>query len=148
MANGSNTRTVQKVYETFGSMDTERSREAGMQSLLGLYSEDIIWEVPQMDNVRFSGKRRGIEGVKEFFSTMMEDLEFLELEPQEYIADGDNVVTLGRYSWRVRSTGREFSSAFAHVCTVRDGKIVRFREYMDTAAEVKAHRKRDDRPGR
>jgi hypothetical protein len=85
--------------------------------------------------------------VRDIFSAIAEDLEVLPFEPREYIAQGDKVVALGRYSWRVKATGREFSSDFAHVCTVRDGKIVRFHEYMDTAAEVRAHKKRRGRAG-
>jgi hypothetical protein len=119
-----------------------------MESLLSLYSEDVEWHVPEMENVRFAGNRRGIEGVKTFFSAILEDLDILEFEPHEFVAQGDKVVTLGRYSWRVKATGKEFSSDFAHVCTVRDGKIVEFHEYMDTAAEIKAHRKRRPRPSR
>jgi ketosteroid isomerase-like protein len=36
---------------------------------------------------------------------------------------------------------REFSSDFCHVFTIRDGKIVDFHEYMDTAAATNAYRK-------
>jgi ketosteroid isomerase-like protein len=41
----------------------------------------------------------------------------------------------------VRDTNREFSSDFAHVFTIADGKIVAFSEFMDTAAVVGAHQK-------
>jgi uncharacterized protein len=89
-----------------------------------------------MEGVPFAGTRRGIAGVRDFFAAVSDGLDVLEFEPHEYIAQGDKVVALGRYSWRVKATGREFSSDFAHVCTVR------FHEYMDTAAEVRAHKKR------
>jgi len=40
---------------------------------------------------------------------------------------------LGTYSFRVKATRREFTSDFAHVFTIQNGKIARFQEYMDTA---------------
>lgn len=134
------TRTVQQVYENFKG---ENLRSADMKSLLDLYSEDVEWQVPEMENVPFAGKRRGLESVREFFASVAETVELLHFEPREFIAQGEKVVVLGRYSWRVRATGKEFSSEWAHVYTVRDGKIVRFHEYMDTAAEIRAHRKRN-----
>jgi ketosteroid isomerase-like protein len=95
-----------------------------------------------MENVPFAGPRPGDRcgaGVLRRGHRIPRRVEF---EPLEYIAQGDKVVTLGRYSWRVKATGREFSSDFAHVCTIRGGKIVRLHEYMDTAADIRAHTKR------
>jgi len=43
-------------------------------------------------------------------------------------------MALGHYAWHVESTGREWESDFAHVFTVRDGKLTRFQEYANTAA--------------
>ena len=145
MSEQENIKTVQQVYENFKG---ENFRSADMQSLLGLYSDDVEWQVPEMENVRLAGKRSGLKGVREFFSAVADDLEALQFETQEFIAQGDKVVALGRYSWRVKATGKEFSSDWAHVYTVREGKIVRFQEYMDTAAEIKAHRKRKVRAPR
>lgn len=137
-----NTETVRQVYSNFEVLGRAKAERPDMKPLLSLYSDDVEWHVPAMENVPFAGPRRGIAGVRDFFAAITEGLEVLQFEPREYIAQGDKVVALGRYSWRVRATGREFSSDFAHVCTIRNGKIVRFHEYMDTAAEVRAHRKR------
>jgi ketosteroid isomerase-like protein len=67
--------------------------------------------------------------------------EVVQFEPQEFIADENQVVVLGHYAWRVRSTGRKYESDWAHVFTVRGGRIVRFREYTDTAAATAAYRR-------
>jgi uncharacterized protein len=140
-----NTRTVQQVFENFGAMSRERSWDPEMKTLLDLYDDDVEWHVPDMEDVRLSGRRRGREAVKEFFSTVAEDYDVLRFEPREYIAEGDKVVVVGNYAWRVRATGKEFSSDFAQVYTVREGKIVKFDEFMDTAAELEAHKKRGGR---
>ena len=126
-----NTKLAQRTYELFKSGDIE--------TLLNMYSDDIVWQLPDMENVPFGGKRTGRENVGEFFSLVNDSQEVLQFEPREFIAQGDKVGILGNYAWRVRSTGREFSSDFAHVITVKDGKITSFHEYMDSAAASKAH---------
>ena len=52
----------------------------------------------------------------------------------EFVAQGDKVVVLGHYVWHVKATGKVWESDFAHVVSVRDGKVRRFQEYTDTAA--------------
>ncbi len=128
-----NLKLVRQGYEHFKS--------ANIQALLGLFSEDIQWELPQMQNVPFSGKRRGREQVGQFFASLSKEQEVVQFEPREFIADDEQVMVLGHYSWRVKSTGQKFESDWAHVFTVRGGRIVRFREYTDTAAATAAYRK-------
>jgi uncharacterized protein len=56
------------------------------------------------------------------------------------VAQGDKVVALGNYAWRVKSTGLEYETDFVHVFTVRDGKVTRYQEFMDTAVVGGAYR--------
>jgi ketosteroid isomerase-like protein len=59
-------------------------------------------------------------------------------QPTEFIDAGDTVVALGRYSGTYKATGRSMDAAFAHVWTLRDGRVVRFRQYMDTRKMAEA----------
>ena len=43
------------------------------------------------------------------------------------------------YAVNVKSTGRSIASEWAMVFTIRDGKIVRFREWTDSAQVVQAY---------
>ena len=133
MSEQENTRLVQQAYENFKGGD--------IQSLLGLLSDDAEWRLPEIENVPFAGQRRGREEVAQFFATLADAQETRQFEPQEFIAQGDKVVALGRYSWHVKSTGRSYGGDWAHVFTVRDGKIVGFHEYTDTAAAAAAYQK-------
>ena len=49
-----------------------------------------------------------------------------------YVAEGDQVVAFGEYSGTYRATGRSMRAAFAHHYTLRDGKIVRMVQYVDS----------------
>jgi ketosteroid isomerase-like protein len=48
------------------------------------------------------------------------------------------VVVLGRFHGRSRATGREFAVELCHVWRVVDGRITWFRNYVDTAALLRA----------
>jgi uncharacterized protein len=133
MSEQENIRLVQQVYDHF--------KTGNIQALLGLLSDNVDWELPEIENVPFAGKRMGREKVTDFFATVAKNQDFLEFEVRDFIAQGDKVVALGHYEWHVKPTGRRFEADFAHVFTAREGKIVAFHEYTDTAAAANAYRK-------
>ena len=53
MSEQENTNLVQRVYGNFRSGD--------IKALLNLLSDDIEWQLPEIENVPFAGKRRGHE---------------------------------------------------------------------------------------
>ena len=128
-----NVAVVQQVYNNF--------KAGNIQALLDMLPDNVTWHVPEIEGVPFAGKRTGRDAVRDFFVGVEANQETLEFEPREFIAQGDKVVSLGHYRWRVKTTGREFSSDFAHVFTVRDGKFVSFQEYTDTASAARAYQK-------
>jgi ketosteroid isomerase-like protein len=133
MGEQENTRLAQQAYENF--------KTGNIQALLSMCSGDIEWQLPEIEHVPFVGKCQSREQVGQFFASLGEEQEVLEFEPKELIAQGDKVVALGHYAWRVKSTRRRFEGDWAHVFTVREGQIVRFQEYTDTAAAAAAYRK-------
>jgi ketosteroid isomerase-like protein len=124
---------VEQAYNNF--------KTGNIEALLNLMSDDVTWTLPEMAGVPFAGKRTGRASVAEFFATVGALQEPLKFEPRELIAEGDRVIGLGSYAWRVKSSGREFSGDFAHAWTIRDGKAIAFHEYTDTAACIAAHQK-------
>jgi ketosteroid isomerase-like protein len=125
--------TIQQAYNNF--------QTGNIQGLLDQMSDNIAWELPEIEGVPLAGKRTGRDGVKDFFATLARDQDVLEFEPIESLAQGDKVVSLGHYKWRVKATGREYASNFVHVFTLREGKITGFREHFDTAVVAAAYRK-------
>jgi hypothetical protein len=78
--------------------------------------------------------------VSEFFTSLADSQDSVSFEPRELVAQGDKVVALGTYVWRVKSNGREYGGDWAHAFTVRGGQIVDFHEYMDSAQAEAAYR--------
>ena len=126
-----NTEIVQKAYECFGTGD--------IPGLLELYSDDISWTTPTIDNAVHAGSRKGKEALAEFFELMDASEEFSEFAPAEFIAQGDRVVVLGSLTATVKATGKTYSTDWVHICTVKDGKITTFLEFFDTALANQAH---------
>ena len=133
MSERENTAVVQQAYSNF--------KTGNIQALLDQLSDNVTWQLPEIEGVPLAGKRTGRDGVGDFFATLARDQEVLEFEPREAVAQGDKVVSLGDYKWRVKETGREFETDFVHVFTIRDGKIVAFREHFDSAVVAAAYQK-------
>lgn len=133
MSEQENVQIVKEAYAAFTRGD--------IPAILNALTDDVVWFLPgPTDIVPVAGERRGREQVGQFFSTLDENQEALQFEPQEFIAQGEKVVVLGHYRWRIKPTGRVFASEWVHVFTLRDGKVVGFHEYYDTAAIVEAYR--------
>ena len=128
MAEEQNIGVVQRGYEAFGRGDIE--------SLLALLDETITWSTPGPADLPMAGNRRGRAGVAEFFQALMATVDILRFEPKEFVAQGDVVVVVGDDTSRVKATGASVEFEWVHVFTLRDGKIVAFKEYGDVSALV------------
>ncbi len=124
---GQNTLVVQNAYAAFGRSDIE--------TLLTYIADDVVWHAiyGAGSHVPTSGERHGKAAVREFFKQLAENVNFSRFEPQEFIATGDKVVTLGHYT-ATTPLGKSFDTDWAMVFTLRDGKVVRFLEFCNSAA--------------
>jgi ketosteroid isomerase-like protein len=104
------------------------------EAILNLLSEDVECWVAGPPEIPYAGTFRGREEVARFFTAFNGAIDYESWQAQEFVAEGDTVVVIGEERWRARSTGRAADNPWAHILTVRDGKIVRFRAYEDTAA--------------
>jgi ketosteroid isomerase-like protein len=127
MTPAENTKIIQDAYAAFGRRD--------VASLIGMMSPDIDFQavVGASSKVPSSGHRVGHEQVTQFFTDLAGGVDFDRFEPQEFIAERDRVVVLGHYAGRAKPTSRHFESDWVMIFTLRDGKIVRFREFADVA---------------
>ncbi|MDP9367401.1 MAG: nuclear transport factor 2 family protein [Chloroflexota bacterium] len=116
---------VRQCYEAVGRGD--------VPGVLDLLTDDVEWTLQGPSVIPFAGSRRGRGGVAEFFSLVGDTLEFHEFQPREFVAQGNTVVVLGHERSLVKPTGRTFEQEWAHIYTLRDGKIARFRAFEDTA---------------
>jgi ketosteroid isomerase-like protein len=122
---------VQDLYAAFGRGD--------MAGMLALLDEDVDWYFngrPQ--DIPFAGHWQGHTRMADFFQTVTTTCDILEFGPDEVLIFGNHILSLGYERVRVKTTGREFESNWAHLFTVKEGRIIRLREFYDTAAMVDA----------
>lgn len=117
---------VRSLYDAFGRGDAE--------TVLGSLAQDVEWREaesqPYADGNPYIGPEQVSEGV---FGQLMSDFEGFTVTPNTFVAAGDRVVVLGRYTGTHQGSGDPLDAQFAHAWTVKDGKVVRFQQYTDTA---------------
>ncbi len=85
------------------------------------------------DAIPYAGDHRGIAAAVDFFTIVGSTIEIVDMEAWKFIADGDDLATWGRQRFRRLATGYEWESEFAHVITLRDGRWLYFRDFMNSA---------------
>jgi len=76
----------------------------------------------------------GPEAIRErLFARVAAEWDGFSHDLEKFVADGDTVVVLGRYRAVSKSTGKRVDAQLVHVWELRDGKIVCFQQYTDTA---------------
>ena len=121
--------TIRGAYEAFARRDFARLP----------FDQQIEWNEPEVEGLPFVGVRRGREAViREVFEPALDNFDNFRLQCDQFLDAGDQVIVTGRFLGRCKETGSELNAAFAHFWTLRDGKVVRFQNYCDTANWLRA----------
>jgi ketosteroid isomerase-like protein len=119
-----NTEIIRSVYTAFATGD--------VPGVVGAFDADIHWT--EAEGFPYGGTYVGPDAVVTgVFARLGSEWEGFAAVPHAFVAEGDTVVALGDYGGTYKATGKSFSAPFAHVWTLRDGRIVRFQQYTDTA---------------
>ena len=122
----SNLATVRTMYEAFSRGDA--------QLAMSHMDDHIEWfqaeNSPYADRSPYKGRESVAAGV---FLRFVADWNDFRMVPQLFHDAGDTITVEGRYIGTCRATGRQVYSQFAHIFTFRNGLIVRFQQYTDTA---------------
>jgi uncharacterized protein len=132
MSEQQNLDIVRQGYDAFGRGD--------IQGLLNLMDPQVTWTTPGPADMPTAGTRRGHQAVGEFFAALASTVEITRFEAQDFLAQGDKVVVLGEDTGTITGTDTSIDFRWAHVFTLRGGKIVSFEEIGDTSAHVDALR--------
>ncbi len=109
------------------------------QNLLALVAEDVEWIVPGED-WPLAGTHRGHVGLAAVLQKASEEVEMTYPKPPEFVAARDRVLVVGVATGKIKATNKPFKDDWVFDITVRDGKVTRIREYIDTQALARASR--------
>jgi ketosteroid isomerase-like protein len=118
----------------------ERYIEGGdVEELMAHVADDVVWRsVGPAEHLRFARTCHSCDDVRGFFRALAEDWEMISYKVNEMIGQGERVVVLADACFSNRHTGKLVATPKADVFRLRDGKIVEFCEFYDSAAAVEA----------
>lgn len=117
---------VQHYLDTFFKKDVDKTLEC--------LTDDVVWKVQGAADVPTIGVRHGREQVREWMALFPPNFQPLNFKVERIFESGDQAVLTGHFTHRIVSTGKEFSSDFAVICSVRDGKVSAYNFIEDSYA--------------
>lgn len=110
----------------------EGSPEEKIQHLLAALSPDVEWT--EAEGFPYAGTYVGIDALLQgVFQRLATEWDDYRADVHTYLAEGDRVAAFGIYSGTYKATGKSMTAHFAHLYQLRDGRIVRMQQYVDSA---------------
>lgn len=122
-----NVKLMKSLYDAFGRGE--------IPTVLGAMSPGIKWHQAESNPYMPSGEAFvGPDAVlKNVFMRLGAEWDGFAVHPKSFYGAGDSVIAEGRYSGTYKATGKSMDTQFCHVWDVKDGKVTRFQQYVDTA---------------
>ncbi len=118
-----NTEIIHGVYAAFATGD--------IPTVLGVLAPNASWI--EAEGGPYGGTFVGPNAVLEnVFMKIGGEWDGYTAIPDEFIANDNTVVALGKYSGKYKATGKSFTAPFVHVWKFRDGKVISFQQHTDT----------------
>lgn len=122
---------IRRIYEAFGAGD--------VQTIMNSVADDAEWINHGPASIPYAGARKGKAQILEFFQAIAGSTTGAKVTPEHFVGQGETVLSTGRYTATVSTTGARIDSPVAHIFTVRDGKVVRWEGFSDSAQVAEAH---------
>lgn len=126
-----NLNIVKTFFEAVSKGDKDTARN--------VLDDEIEWTEPDVPGLWFSGTHRGAEAaMSEVVKPTYEIVDDFSVRTDEFLDAGEETVVLGRFSGRIKDSGKNFEIPACFVCRVQNKKIIRFRAYHNTALWLEA----------
>jgi ketosteroid isomerase-like protein len=122
-----NVALVKGIYEAFGRGE--------IPAVLGAMSPDIRWHEAEGNPYMPSGEAWvGPDALlKNLFMRIGAEWDGFTVHVKSVHGAGDSVIVEARYSGTYKPTGKSIDAQACHVWDIRNGKVARFQQYVDTA---------------
>jgi uncharacterized protein len=122
-----NVSLVKNLYDAFGSGD--------IPTVLGAMSPGIRWYQAESNPYMPSGEAWvGPDAVlNNLFIRLGAEWDGFTVHPKSFHNAGGSVIVEVRYSGTYRATGKKMDTQACHVFDIKDSKVTRFQQYVDTA---------------
>ena len=122
-----NVELLRHLYDAFGQGD--------IPTVLSMMSADIHWYEAESNPYMPSGEAWiGPDAVlNNLFTRIGAEWDGFAVQVKTLYGAGDTVVAETRYTGTYKPTGKQLDCQACHVWDVKDGKVTRFQQYVDTA---------------
>ena len=115
----------------------EGSSEENGRNLRAVLSPDVEWT--EAKGCPYAGTYVGPEALIDgVFRRLATEWTGYRADVHTYLADGDRVAAFGVYSGTYNATGKSMTAPFAHLYQIKDGKVIRMTQYVDTILVTRA----------
>jgi ketosteroid isomerase-like protein len=119
-----NLEIIKSTYE--GKTSEENGR-----NLAKYVADDVSWT--EAKGFPYAGTYIGLESItKNVFSRLGSEWINYQFTPEDYVANGDNVVAYGTYTGIYKQTNKKFEARVAHIWKFKAGKIISFEQFVDS----------------
>ena len=124
---GQHIEQIREIYQAFGKGD--------MATVLAAFDERIEWREAEGNPYRPDGSPWvGPQAIlTNLFMRLGSEWESFTVTPVTFDPTADGALVQGRYTGRFKATGTAIDCQFAHLWRLRDGKVVAFQQFVDTA---------------
>jgi len=120
--------TILSLYEAFGRGDVD--------TILAGLTDDVRWTCNLGPAVPWSCDYTGKADVPKFFAAIYNSVDVLGFDPQEFISEGDTLVSMGTFGCRVKATGKESNARWIFVWRFRGDKVCGYEQFHGPELEA------------
>jgi uncharacterized protein len=121
---------VKQMYEKLGKGD--------LPGIMATFDKDAKWVLYGPSQIPFAGTHEGIAAIQGFFESFGKNAKVEKFETLNFITENNQVVVMGYEEATAVPTGKKWKAHWAHVFTVKHGKIILVEEIVETAALLAA----------
>jgi ketosteroid isomerase-like protein len=116
---------VHRLYESYSKGDGE--------TISALVHDDVDWIIHAPVQVfSFAGPRHGKSEVLGVLTEIARDYALERYEPEIIVVEEERAAVLSSVAFKQRSTGRTLSYRNANFLRFSEGRLIEFREFIDT----------------
>jgi uncharacterized protein len=122
-ASSDNAELLRRFYESFNQGD--------LDAVLELCTEDVeLYKDPEVVEMVSAFTPSGQERIAQYLRGWLDSWSDYQARPEEFVQSGDEVAAFTQLRARGKNSQFEIEGSMADVFTVRDGRIARFRLYV------------------
>ena len=128
-------RNVEILKDAYARWNDSKAASESVEHWLSLIAEDVRWRslADGSSGMEFTGECNCKAEVVQYFQVLGSQWELDHYNADEFIAQNDRVVMIGSCKWTHRQTGKTVETPKVDILRMKDGLIVDFYEFYDTA---------------